>query len=110
MRHSRSHLDGRLRLKPQHRPAGWPRLHQRRTGRQGPARRSETHRKPIDSTTVSYTVETASDGSFSVGLPPGGYKLTGSLTTQITGGQTSPQDVYISTGKTTTVEVYAIYP
>ena len=65
---------------------------------------------PIDSTTVSYTVETASDGSFSVGLPPGGYKLTGSLTTQITGGQTSPQDVYISTGKTTTVEVYAIYP
>jgi hypothetical protein len=62
------------------------------------------------SANVVRTVDTAPDGSFSVDLPPGTYKLTGTLTTRIPGGQTSPQDVKITTGTTTDVKVYAIYP
>jgi hypothetical protein len=58
----------------------------------------------------TYTTETASDGSFSLDLPAGTYELTGTLITGIPGGQTTPQEVTIATGQTTTVEVFAIHP
>lgn len=57
-----------------------------------------------------HTVRTAGDGSFSLDLPPGAYELTGTLITRIPGGVTTPQDVTIVAGETTSVEVYAIYP
>lgn len=57
-----------------------------------------------------FTTETAPDGSFSLDLPEGTYRLTGTLSTRIPGGQTTPQEVTITPGQTTTVEVFAIYP
>ncbi|MEA5052594.1 MAG: carboxypeptidase-like regulatory domain-containing protein, partial [Propionicimonas sp.] len=61
-------------------------------------------------TSKNYTTETASDGSFSLELPAGTYELTGTLITRIPGGQTTPQEVTISAGQTTSVEVFAIHP
>lgn len=58
----------------------------------------------------TYTTQTASDGSFTLDLPAGTYELTGTLTTRIPGGQTGPQEVTIIDGRTTNVEVFAIYP
>lgn len=65
---------------------------------------------PVDASADVHTVDTASDGSFSLDLPPGNYTLTGTLTTRIPGGRTSPQEVKISAGATTEVNLYAIYP
>lgn len=61
-------------------------------------------------TSQTYTTETASDGSFSLDLPAGTYQLTGTLTTRIPGGQATPQEVTITDGQTTSVDVFAIYP
>lgn len=66
---------------------------------------------PLDAAANTlHTVDPASDGSFSLGLPPAIYTLTGTLTTLIPGGRTSPQEVKIAAGATTDVNVYAIYP
>ena len=58
----------------------------------------------------TYTTETAKDGSFSLQLPSGTYNLTAILTTRVPGGQATPQDLTIDVGKTTSVDVFAIYP
>lgn len=75
-----------------------------------PAEAKLTAAPTVGDTSNEYTTETASDGSFSFDLPAGTYELTGTLITRIPGGQTTPQEVTITAGQTTTVEVSAIYP
>jgi hypothetical protein len=63
-----------------------------------------------ETTKEVHTVDTASDGSFSVDLPPGTYTLTGMLIGSGSGDRTTPQDVQIVAGATTQAEVFAYYP
>lgn len=56
------------------------------------------------------SVDTASDGSFSLDLPQGAYTVKGALTTRILAGSTSEYDVKITSGETTVLDVYSYYP
>lgn len=59
---------------------------------------------------ATVSVDTASDGSFSIELPQGAYTVTGVLTTRIPGGATSEYEVKIASGTTTVLDVYSYYP
>lgn len=59
---------------------------------------------------ATVSVDTASDGSFSIDLPQGAYTVTGVLTTRIPGGATSRYEVKIASGTTTVLDVYSYYP
>ena len=61
-------------------------------------------------TSHAYSVNTASDGTFSVDLPKGRYELTGTLTRRNAGGRTSPQEVTIEAGQITRLDLYTFQP
>jgi hypothetical protein len=65
---------------------------------------------PLDGDEAPYSVQTDGNASFSLDLPPGQYSLSGTLTTLNPGDQLTPQDVTVTPGGTTTVELFAIYP
>ena len=75
-----------------------------------PAEAKVTATPTQGNTTHTYTAETANDGSYSLDLPAGTYELTGTLTTRIPGGLTTPEEVTIAPGETTTMDLFAIYP
>jgi hypothetical protein len=58
----------------------------------------------------SYSVATTSDGSFRLDLPPGTYELAGTLTGPNDGDRISPDEVSVTAGETTTVELFVNYP
>jgi hypothetical protein len=57
-----------------------------------------------------YTTETAADGSYSLDLPAGAYELTGTLTVRMKGDVLTPEEVTITAGQTTTLDLFAIHP
>ena len=75
-----------------------------------PAEAAVTATSKGSDTNHTYTIETASDGSFSLSLPQGTYELTGTLTKRSSGLLTTPQDVTIMQGETTRVELYVLIP
>lgn len=58
----------------------------------------------------SYSVATTSDGSFRLDLPPGTYELAGTLTGPSDGDRITPDEVSVSAGGTTTIELFVTYP
>ena len=65
---------------------------------------------PLDGDGDPYSVQTDGNASFSLELPAGEYTLSGTLTTLNPGDQLTPQDVTVTSGDTTTVELFALYP
>lgn len=106
-------LLGRMQLRPvrERRTPVRSRVYEGRGERRDQPGRGEGHRNPTQGdTTHTYTAETANDGSYSLDLPAGTYELTGTLTTRIPGGLTTPEEVTIAPGETTTMDLFAIYP
>jgi len=66
---------------------------------------------PVDETPgQQVTIDTASDGSFSLDLPEGAYVLAGTRINPAGGGNLTPDKVLVHSGQTINVELYVNYP
>lgn len=59
---------------------------------------------------AAHDFEAGSDGSFSVGLPPGQYTITGMLVGKGSALLTTPTNVTVQSGDTTQVDLTALHP
>jgi hypothetical protein len=82
----------------------------------GPHHRSDPYPAKLTATALHapapaiHDFEAGADGAFRVELPPGDYTITGTLISGGNAGKTTPQEVTILSGETTTVDITSVHP
>jgi len=62
----------------------------------------------VSQPTLTFSVESAENGSFNLDLPPGTYEFNAKMVE--TGDEASTVEVVVAAGKTTSTEIYFAYP